>query len=71
MRPAPTVPLALTAAELRALAGVHNSFADAADDFGLYVQAGDGRDRADLLRRVAEQVGPPAMAAAGLLGMAP
>ena len=71
MRPAPTVPLALTAAELRALAGVHDRFADAADDCGLHVQAQDGRNRANLLRRLAEQVGPPASAAAGLLGMAP
>ena len=71
MRPAPTVLLPLTAAELRALVGVHDRFADAADDCGLHVQAQDGRNRADLLRHLAEQVGPPADAAAGLLGMAP
>lgn len=71
MRPAPTVPLPLTAAELRALAGVHDRFAGAADDCGLHIQAQDGRNRADLLRDLAEQVGPPAGVAGGLLGITP
>lgn len=71
MIPALIVPVPLTAAELRALAGVHDSFADVADNCALHVQAGDSRTRAALLRRLADQLGPPADNADGLLGVSP
>lgn len=69
MTPAPIVPVSLTAAELCALADVHDGFADVADNCALHVQAGDSRTRAALLRRLAKQLGPPADNADGLLGM--
>lgn len=68
MIPAPTVPVPLTAAELRALAGLHDRFAEASSVCGQYSQAADGWGRTALLRRLAERLGPPA-GAAGLLGV--
>ena len=69
MIPAPTVSIPLTAAELRALAGVHDTFAEASSVCGLHPQAAEGWDRAALLRRMAERLGPPADGADGLLGV--
>jgi len=69
MIPAPMVPVPLTAAELRALAGVHDTFAEASSVCGQHSQAADGWGRASLLRRLADRLGPPADAADGLLGL--
>lgn len=71
MIPASIVPVLLTAAELRALAGVHDTFADAADNCALHIQAEDSRTRAALLRRLADQLGPPSDSGDGLLGVSP
>lgn len=67
MIPAPTVPVPLTAAELRALAGVHDTLAEASSVCGQHPQAADGWNRAALLRRLADGLGTPADAADGLL----
>jgi len=61
------VAVPLTAVELRALAGVHDTFAEASSLCGQHSQAADGWDRAALLRRLADRLGPPADAADGLL----
>ena len=69
MIPAPTVPVTLTAAEPRALAAVHDTFAEAFSLCGQHPQAADGWNRAARLRRLADRLGPPADAADGLLGV--
>lgn len=65
---APTVPVPPTEAELRALAGVHDTYAEASSVCGQHPQAADGWNRAAPLRRLADRLGPPADAADGLLG---
>lgn len=67
--PAPMIPVSVTAAELRALAGLHDQFADTHNACEMFVHAQDGRDRAALLRRLANEVGPAAEDADGLLGV--
>ena len=69
MIPAPTVPVPLTAAELHALAGVHDTFAEASSVCGQRPQAADGWNRAAPLRRLADRLGPPADAADRRLGV--
>ena len=66
-RPALTIQVAVTAAELRALAGFHDRVADAHAECEHYVDAADAEARAILLRRLADEVGPAADQADGLL----
>ena len=67
--PAPMIPVPVTAAELRALAGFHDQMADAHSVCEQYVHAQDAEARAILLRRLADEVGPAADQADGLLGV--
>lgn len=68
-RPAPMIPVPVTAAELRALAGLHDRMSDAYTESEHYVDAADAATRAILLRRLADDVGPAAEQADGLLGV--
>lgn len=68
-RPAPMIPVPVTAAELRALADIHDRLIEAHTECEHYVDAADAEARAILLRRLANEVGPAADKADGLLGL--
>ena len=58
MIPAPTLPVSLTAAELRALAALHDDFADKAGLCDEWALAQESESRAEHLRHLAVTLGP-------------
>ena len=70
MTPAPTLAVPVSAAELRALAAVHDDYAEQASMCELYSLTAESWDRATRLRRLAADLGPPVGEFDSLLSLA-